>query len=164
MCSWKQLPQEQQKRLRDGDRPDRTVEIAPFDAFALRRSPDARQNAEYPKKNNDCKHREIPDVVDLLQNPLSTYASDDQTREIQKREVDQRVPGKRVADPAIQRIRLVFTKAQDVRLWLNARQLAEQTCDAGSDHHHAKPHHIANASTTCKQIERKRTGNQKEYP
>ena len=157
------LPQQPEHRLRDRDRPHRSVEVAALVSFSLGRSPDARQiakRAEQPHRSGD---REIGDLVHLLQAPLARQDGVGEAGDVQHRERDDLSPRGRVADAAIQRVRAILGEANDVRPRLAARQTAAQAGDRRADQHHTQPDEQARIEAALEEIERQRPWRDEEH-
>ena len=103
-------------------------------------------SAEQPDR---AGHREIGHVVDLPQLPAPVTIATTRPGDVQHRERDDRAPRERVADAAVEGIRLILGEADDVRRGLDAGQLAAQARDAGADQHDAEPQRPCAQSNPC---------------
>ena len=94
--------------------------------FVLRRSADAREEAERAQQPERSGDRKIRDVVNLAEAPLPGSDGPCQAGGVEKSEGHHGAPRERVADPPIQRVRPVLGEANDVGRGLDTRQLPEQ--------------------------------------
>ena len=157
------LPEHPQHRLRDGDRPDRPVEISALVPLALRRSLHARQQPERAEHPHRAGNREIRGLVHLPEPPFPGPDRIGQPGDVQHRKRHHFAPGGRVADPAIERIGTILGKPDDVRGRLAARQPATHAGDASGQQDHRQPCRHARVEPALEQIERQRTRRNEEH-
>jgi hypothetical protein len=106
----------------------------------------------------------IRDVVELPHPPRPGRDGDDQPADIEHGERNHLAPRERVADAAIQRIRTVLGKTDDVGAGLDAGQSAAQPGDSRADQDRAKPERHARVEAMLEQVERQRPWSNEEDP
>src|SRR5581483_1951814 len=107
---------------------------------------------------------EISALVNLLHVPNAGDDGDDQSCEVEKREVQRGVPREGVTDLAIERVRLVFVEADDVGPVLAAGKLREISRDEHARQHHAEPQAVEPREAMREERERERPRRQEKYP
>ncbi len=84
--------------------------------------------------------------------------------EVEQGEVEHRVPGKGVANLAVERVGLVLVEAEDIGPRLDAGHLPAQPGDAGADQHGRKPCGVSPTKTVGEETECQGAGCEKENP
>src|SRR5258708_22336197 len=157
------LPHQPENRLGNAHRPDGAIKIAPLVPFSLRGPLHARQLAEGAERPDGPRKREVRDLVNLAQSPDASDDGVHETRDVQDGESDRFAPRERVTDPAVQRVRAVFGETDDVGSRLDARQLAGEAGQAGTDQHSDHPRRHLEVEPVLEQAERHRTGRDEEH-
>ncbi len=156
-------PQEPENRLRPAHGPHRTIEVTALVPLALGRRLDARQLSERAEQPDAPRQREIVGLVHLLERPVAGEDRHDQAGDIQDGEADHLTPRHRVADAPVERVRAIFSEADDVGLWLDTRQRTPQSGYARPEQHRTEPQRHSRIETMFEQIEGQRTRRDEEH-
>ena len=157
------LPQHAEDRLRNRHGPHRAIEVTPLVPFALCRWLDSRQQAKGAEKPHGADDRKIRDVVHLPQLPGACHDGHDEPGDVQHGEGDDLAPGQRVADAAVERVRTIFSKSDDVGTGLDAGQAAKQAGNAGTDENGQQPQRHPPVEPVREQVECQRPGRDEEH-
>src|ERR1700760_3821963 len=151
------LPKGEQHNLRERDRPHCPIEVPPLPTFTFGRATYSWQHPCDAQHQNYNEYGAINARIDLLHIPAASYNGDCQAKQIHQREIDRSVPAECVADPPIQRIRPILSKAKDVRTGFSSGQPPPQCRDTCADQNSRQPEEVPPVAPACKDVKSERT-------
>jgi len=101
-CVGQGFPEDEEDGLGDGDGPDSAVEVAALVALSAGGDADAGKPAAGAEEEDDGAEREVDQPVNLLHVPDAGEGREHEPREVEQGEVEGGVPGKGVADAAVE--------------------------------------------------------------
>ena len=158
------LPEEHKDCLGAGHGPDGAVEVAALGAFAEGGTADTGEFAESAEEEDQDAERGVGVVVDLLEVPGAANYGDDKPGQVEEGKAQDGVPGKGVADAAVERVGLVFVEAQYVGAGFCAGKASAEGGDAGSNQDDSEPDKIARVHAVREKAEGERAGGEEEDP